>query len=157
MLSDLIEVIFKCLKFARTRLVTNFRVSLLETEFFASANFVLVSLLKLALGLLVLPVLFLKKTDFVVNLLQLVFDGGLFVNRRVYACLVHSQLVFALLNNFLLMSHSCTSLLNFSLHTFYLVTGRFIWILLGSYFLTNLSHLLTLIETDRLCLSYLLG
>jgi hypothetical protein len=38
-----------------------------------------------------------------------------------------------------------------------LVTGRFIWILLGSYFLTNLSHLLTLIETDRLCLSYLLG
>ena len=126
MLSDLIEVIFKCLKFACARLVTNFRVSLLETEFFASANFVLVGLLKLALGLLVLPVLFLEEADFVVYLLQLVFDRSLLVNRRVYARLVHSQLVFALLNYFLLMSHSCTSLINFSLHAFYLVTGRFI-------------------------------
>jgi len=126
MLSDLIEVIFKCLKFTRTRLVTNFRVSLLETEFFASANFVLISLLKLALGLLVLPVLFLEEADFVVYLLQLVFDRSLLVNRRVYARLVHSLLVFALLNYFLLMSHSCTSLINFSLHAFYLITGRFI-------------------------------
>jgi hypothetical protein len=126
MLSDLIEVIFKCLKFARTRLVANFRVSLLETELFASANFVLVSLLKLALGLLVLPVLFLEEADFVVYLLQLVFDRSLLVNRRVYARLIHSQLVLTLLNNFLLMSHSCKSLLDFSLHAFYLVTGRFI-------------------------------
>jgi hypothetical protein len=69
MLSDLIEVIFKRLKFARTRLVANFRVSLLQTELFASANFVLVSLLKLALGLLVLPVLFLEEANFVVYLL----------------------------------------------------------------------------------------
>ena len=157
MLSDLIEVIFKCLKFACARLVTNFRVSLLETEFFASANFVLVGLLKLALGLLVLPVLFLEEADFVVYLLQLVLDRGLLVNRRVYARLVHSQLVFALLNNFFLMSHSCASLLDFSLHAFYLVTGRFIWILLGSYFFTNFSHFRTLIETDRLSLSNLLG
>jgi hypothetical protein len=126
MLSDLIEVIFKRLKFARTRLVANFRVSLLETELFASANFVLVSLLKLALGLLVLPVLFLEEADFVVYLLQLVFDRSLLVNRRVYARLIHSQLVLTLLNNFLLMSHSCKSLLDFSLHAFYLVTGRFI-------------------------------
>ena len=81
MLSDLIEVIFKCLKFACARLVTNYRVSLLETEFFASANFVLVSLLKLALGLLVLPVLFLEEANFVVYLLQLVFDRSLLVNR----------------------------------------------------------------------------
>lgn len=73
-----------------------------------------------------LPVLLLEEADFVVHLLQLVLNRSLLVYRRVYVRLANSQLIFALLNNLFLMSHSSTSLLDFSLHAFNLVTGSFI-------------------------------
>ena len=69
---------------AHSGLQSHLRISFLQSQFFASADFILVSFLQLTLSLLMFSVLVFKETDFIIFLFQLVFHLGLLIDGCVY-------------------------------------------------------------------------
>ena len=63
---------FERVELTGARLKSYSRIRLVDLKFFGAANFILIRLFKLALGLIMAPVLFFEVTNFVVELLQVI-------------------------------------------------------------------------------------
>ena len=132
---------------AASGLVSNPSISFIDLKLFSTANFILISLDKLRLSLLVSTVLFFIVTDLVIKLLEVVLECNDFVLGGACRIVQRHYVFITLCNHFALVTNAVFGRLDFILHALNRVLGGLVRVVLS---LSSFSKLIDFVALTKL-------